>query len=41
MSHLQIYVHSTLEDLHKQVGKDLLPAEYGGDLGPLSAIAGK
>lgn len=38
---LQIFVHSTLEDLHKHVGKRLLPAEYGGDLGPLAAIAGE
>lgn len=38
---LQIFVHSTLDDLHKHVPKNLLPSEYDGDIGPLANIAGE
>lgn len=37
----QIFVHSTLDDLHKHVSKSILPAEYGGEIGPMAAIAGE
>ena len=31
-----IFFHNSLEELHKHVGPDLLPEEYGGTLGPFS-----
>lgn len=35
----QIHVHNDLESLHKMVPKEVLPAEYGGDIGPLADIS--
>lgn len=34
----QIYVHESLEDLYKYVPKKILPAEYGGEAGPIKEL---
>ncbi|GAB0091091.1 hypothetical protein DMENIID0001_058940 [Sergentomyia squamirostris] len=34
----RIFVHGSLEDLHKYIPKSLLPAEYGGNAGPVQQI---
>ena len=31
-----IFFHNSLEELHKHVGPELLPEEYGGTMGPFS-----
>ena len=31
-----IFFHNSLEELHKHVGPEVLPEEYGGTLGPFS-----
>ena len=36
----RIFVHSTLESLYEYVPREMLPAEYGGDAGPIQAIHG-
>ncbi|XP_073996332.1 alpha-tocopherol transfer protein-like [Rhodnius prolixus] len=37
----RIHVHPDLESLHKQIPKEILPTEYGGDAGPIAAINAK
>lgn len=37
----RIHIHSNLEDLYKFVPKEMLPAEYGGDAGPIKDLNGK
>lgn len=34
----RLFVHGSLESLHEHVSKSVLPAEYGGELGPLKSI---
>jgi hypothetical protein len=36
----RIFLHSNLEDLYKYIPKEMLPSEYGGDAGSISAING-
>lgn len=37
----RIHIHSNLEDLYKFVPKEMLPAEYGGNAGPIKDLNGK
>lgn len=37
----RIHIHSNLEDLYKFVPKEMLPAEYGGQAGPIKELNGK
>lgn len=37
----RIHLHSNLEDLYKFVPKEMLPAEYGGNAGPIKTLSGK
>jgi len=38
---LQIHVHSDIESLCKEVPKQFLPEEYGGEAGPLDVLIGE
>ncbi|KAK9496934.1 hypothetical protein O3M35_012883 [Rhynocoris fuscipes] len=37
----RIHIHPDLESLHKQIPKEILPTEYGGEAGPIAAINDK
>lgn len=36
----RIFLHSDIKTLYEHVPKEILPSEYGGDAGPISAIHG-
>lgn len=36
----RIFMHSDLKTLYEYIPKEILPAEYGGDAGPIQAIHG-
>ena len=37
----RLHVHSTYEDLHRAVSKDIIPEDYGGNSLSVSKLSGK